>query len=590
MNYSDFNKIIYLEEFTAYNLSIHVESELSFIKISDKNEIYYIDANKIDTSIAEQFLYSYDILLVTRSHRRINIRTDKVINNVVIKKNNALNKLYHLYILGKYFCDNPNMFTIAREKGDTGNTVNAVKVAYTNEAFNQSLKFTQANLFEKIVDVNIVSDITCKGNTIRFINKSLYGAKKNYVMELSNNKNSELYISLPPNNKHNFHGIIGYKTKGSIKCEIDLNNKKYKLNGLADDRLDNIITLSSVIKKGCYGKIGLHLDNISDDTNYNPSVNIQKFICYELHDNINMKFRMANSNTHFDIMVVIAFLGRSLVLEKVLDTINSTFYKNKLNGLNIGIVLAGSTETDHKFIKKMEKKYDNIYHILVPNNPIGLKWQLAVSYARLFNCDSIMILGSDDVFCKNYIPTLYSYIKDGYDFIGKREWYILNIKNDNTINLFKAEYGDDMEMSLGAGRIYSRKFLDNCDWYIFDFLRNKGLDEYGHYQLTNANNKVVNINNRDNVHILSLKGEWDQMNSFDKLFALAKTSKKISMEKFADMYIEDGQRWLKKNFGTSFIELNDYMETKNNKDITDAPDTSDTSFTSLLSKLKDNKI
>jgi hypothetical protein len=227
-------------------------------------------------------------------------------------------------------------------------------------------------------------------------------------------------------------------------------------------------------------------------------------------DNINYNTMIDIPNKKYDIVVIIAFQGRYTMMGRNIETLNRQTDK-------IGIIIIGSDKDDNIFINQMMDKYENVHGYIIKNFPCGLKWQYGVYLSRFFINKGIIILGSDDLLSLNYVKVMKQYLDEGYDLIGKREWYLID--NDDT-NIYQLNYTDkfikNRDMSLGAGRVYSKRILDRCNYMIFDFLRNNCLDEYGCIVVNQLEGKVDN-DNKDDIHILSIKGNWKQINTFDKM-------------------------------------------------------------------------
>src|SRR6185295_597252 len=68
-----------------------------------------------------------------------------------------------------------------------------------------------------------------------------------------------------------------------------------------------------------------------------------------------------------------------------------------LLGQKFKIVLVVSDQYELNYYAKFP-----VYIIVRPNNPLGNKWQEGLNYARRFNPDHVVILGSDDLLSKDF--------------------------------------------------------------------------------------------------------------------------------------------------------------------------------------------
>lgn len=236
------------------------------------------------------------------------------------------------------------------------------------------------------------------------------------------------------------------------------------------------------------------------------------------------------------VMIVIAFLGRHQILRESMKL----FSKQTMIP---GVVLVGSTEEDTAFCREMSTEYENVFYLRCPNNPVGLKWKAGVSFSRLFNPEAILIVGSDDVISLDYVRRFYNLMKQGYDMIGKRVWHIVNNLDGG---LYRVNYTDKVDITLGAGRMYSRRILDRFNWDAFEFLRDRCLDDLGFHMVEKMGGKVY-VDDDDEIQVLSVKGSWATMNSFEKIVeASQKEGATIGMERLSDEKIDE---WFRKHMG-----------------------------------------
>ena len=214
----------------------------------------------------------------------------------------------------------------------------------------------------------------------------------------------------------------------------------------------------------------------------------------------------------YRIACVIAFKDRHNMVELNIQTLlNQTLIP--------AIILVASNPEDAVFCKKMKDKYPNIFIRIYPNYPIGGKWNAGVQFAKIMDINALLILGSDDLLSLGYIEEAYEKIGRGVgskcgksDLVGSIKWMIYDIDN----KLYKLSYNPQIvPITLGGGRMYSRYFLDSCDWNIFRKYRAKHLDEEGHNAVKKFSNKIELISGDE--FILSIKGPWEVMNTTKKI-------------------------------------------------------------------------
>jgi len=174
----------------------------------------------------------------------------------------------------------------------------------------------------------------------------------------------------------------------------------------------------------------------------------------------------------------------------------------------IQIVLVVSENTERLFFQSLN--YPNVHITTAPNNPLGLKWQSGVNYAKKINADPLIILGSDDTlkpgFVKNAIKLL-----DKYDFIGLKRFYVKQARKVFTIDYKPA-------MPIGGGRIYSAKALELIRWKVFNPGKNKHLDDDGFNAVVRSGGKVLLVSDikKHGLELVALKGDWAMMNPFNR--------------------------------------------------------------------------
>jgi hypothetical protein len=236
----------------------------------------------------------------------------------------------------------------------------------------------------------------------------------------------------------------------------------------------------------------------------------------------NKKFHWYPPSTilsEYDVITVIAFQERHHVLSIVVNEI----FKAQTYNLNIGLVLACSSEDDLAFSKKLQSQHTHIGVVFCDNNPLGNKWQIAVNCARNFNTKTLMITGSDDLVTADYISNTHrhvcNYRNNCYVMAGVNYWYMLAYKKNTAflkMALWGTRYKNMMSMPLGAGRIYNTTFLDSIDWQIFDRNLDSTLDDKG-YNITISSNKKIFYVTPDNGFVVSIKGNWDAINSLNTI-------------------------------------------------------------------------
>jgi glycosyltransferase involved in cell wall biosynthesis len=148
-----------------------------------------------------------------------------------------------------------------------------------------------------------------------------------------------------------------------------------------------------------------------------------------------------------------------------------------------------------------------------PNEPLGGKWQRAIDEARKLDPDFLIITGSDDVLLGE-TNALVERMSD-HDMLVFTAWTIFDGRAH-----YDARYNElrpPHKPPIGGGRVYSRKLLDKIRWQLFDTHKRIHMDDYGWQNAIRNDAKVIAADAHAGIDIISLKGPWAQLNSFERL-------------------------------------------------------------------------
>lgn len=153
-------------------------------------------------------------------------------------------------------------------------------------------------------------------------------------------------------------------------------------------------------------------------------------------------------------------------------------------------------------------------HVFIhPNEPLGAKWQRAVDEARKLNPDLLIITGSDDVLLGDTESLAKSI--EGRDMLVFTAWTIFDGRTH-----YEAKYNalrSAHKPPIGGGRVYSRALLDRMRWQLFDTRKRIHMDDYGWQNALRCGAKVHASPTHEGIDIVSLKGPWSMLNSFERL-------------------------------------------------------------------------
>lgn len=174
------------------------------------------------------------------------------------------------------------------------------------------------------------------------------------------------------------------------------------------------------------------------------------------------------------------------------------------------IVLVLSKPQEAAYFRSAFKS--DITIVLKANQPLGAKWQAGVEAARNINADPLIITGSDDILSKDFVEIACEGMKEHYDFLGLRQWYV---KRPDEDKVYHFRYGNFMP--LGGGRVYSQSILNKLNHLLFDTVKEKHLDDLGWIGVESKSVFSSADCTGSGMEILSIKGNWPVMNTFDKM-------------------------------------------------------------------------
>lgn len=176
------------------------------------------------------------------------------------------------------------------------------------------------------------------------------------------------------------------------------------------------------------------------------------------------------------LVICCAFTGRYEILAQ---SISESFHSGYADQTRW--VLCGSNKEDKLFIEEMQRKHEQrVSGIIWKNNPLGEKWQAALSFAKEFYSGELFaITGSDDMMSSKLLNTIIEkYFLDKSvasnsipAMYATDQWFLvcLNESDSYSPGLIKCQIkSDGFFIPLGAGRFYTKEFLELVHYKIFD--------------------------------------------------------------------------------------------------------------------------
>ena len=266
------------------------------------------------------------------------------------------------------------------------------------------------------------------------------------------------------------------------------------------------------------------------------------------------------------IIAVIPIFGRDILLKY---TIQRLYNKNNI----YKVICIGSNKENKN--TAISNNAEWLYH---KNKPLGKKWNYGFQYAKKYNPDGILFVGSSDWICDEWLINGCKYLDD-YGIIGKPNYYMYNITNNKQdichwlgYSLNSGRYKE----TIGIGRILSKKFLKKINYKPFNNLLDSSMDYTMYNKCINKGLKIL-CSTKINGIFLSISCDlWNNMHKFighylgaqnniKKLFKYCKNDIHLFKIYYNTVKLTNKQSNI---FFKKFPELklfyNDYYNVKNN--------------------------
>jgi len=167
-----------------------------------------------------------------------------------------------------------------------------------------------------------------------------------------------------------------------------------------------------------------------------------------------------------------------------------------------------STDEDIEFLKSQPITAYAQYQ----NYPISWKWNTAISLMRNVDFDAVILLGSDDYIDEKYLRYVEENISN-YEMIAVSDMYF---KQDDDLFYWPGYTNSRRGEPSGAGKTYSKKFLERINFNLFPLPINKGLDGMSWKIVTQRKAKVHITSLKENGLLLVDIKDGEGLTSLDK--------------------------------------------------------------------------
>lgn len=231
------------------------------------------------------------------------------------------------------------------------------------------------------------------------------------------------------------------------------------------------------------------------------------------------------TTSHKSVVIITAMWRRPEVFRMFAVGVTNLIEKTDTK---INVVVSGS---EGKISRNLAESYGFLYTEF-PNRPISAKHNTALHIAREINPDYVLCLGSDDILSQELFILYEQHMHTGIDFIGLKDFYFYDIISRKASYwggyTDRKRYGE----TCGAGRMISRRLLNQCGWVLWNNNINKGLDGSMSANLRGKNFTSAIISLKDNrVFAVGIKSRTN-VTSFKKVNTLKPINANIITNKF----------------------------------------------------------
>lgn len=216
----------------------------------------------------------------------------------------------------------------------------------------------------------------------------------------------------------------------------------------------------------------------------------------------------------------------------------------KKNGCH-AVLCAGSTEAEREACTEA-----GAFFIFHENSPLGKKWNALFQWAKEFEPDAVLFVGSGDWVSDSWIDVCAPLLKT-FGMVGKAGCHLLDVSKAHGYRLVHwpgYEHGspgyktrisssrtqrvnERKDEPIGIGRMLSKKALDKMDWRPFEDHQSQSLD-WTMYQKVLKNNDGVKMIDSDEIQSMAFSCDlWPNKHTFS-----AHWSNEYPSERIADAH------------------------------------------------------
>lgn len=153
-------------------------------------------------------------------------------------------------------------------------------------------------------------------------------------------------------------------------------------------------------------------------------------------------------------------------------------------------VMIYSTDEDGEFLETQPVAASGQFR----NDPLSFKWNAAVMSLEDIDFDAVILLGSDDYVDERFVQFVSDNIRQ-YEMIAFTDLYF---ESDGHLYYWGGYKGQRRGEPAGAGKVYTKAFLERIRYNLFHEARNRGLDGVSWRRCKEANAKMLVTSVRKN--------------------------------------------------------------------------------------------
>lgn len=238
---------------------------------------------------------------------------------------------------------------------------------------------------------------------------------------------------------------------------------------------------------------------------------------------------------NYNVVAVIPIKGRLQLLTQTIKRLKTK------NGVST-VICVGETLAEKNCVQKAGGVF-----LIHRNDPLGKKWNYGFQYAKKYNPDAVLFVGSSDWLSDNWIDVMFAQLKDNA-MVGVAGCHFVDFTKKGTRLVYWPGYAsgaggraeERANEPIGIGRLISANYLDSVNWMPLENVLNKSID-WSMYQMILKHEGNIKMVDDKTIHALSISCDlWPNKHQFEDHWGGSLPSVKFaSPNKFLDEYFPE---------------------------------------------------